>query len=213
MYSLMPEERQPLSLGRLLWRPLLPVLALYTSMVLWYGYALTGAGGWAVRGSELFVLLPTLALAGVLLSWPGLFWSRTLEATRRLQLRAACVVVLFVPFFWLAGTLRQLAFARAAARAEPLIAAIERYVRENGAPPRSIVQLVPAMLPRLPAGLPPLELVTTGDLRGNPWALVAETPIGFLNWDRFLFLPWQNYPPHGLGGWLERIGRWAYVHE
>lgn len=213
MYDVPPEERHALSLWRLLWRPLLPVAVVYTAMVVWYGWALTGTGGWAVRGSELFVLLPTLALAGVLLSWPGLFWARTREATRRLQLRAGAAVLLFVPFFWLAGTLRHMAFERAAVRAEPLVAAIERYVREHGAPPPSIVQLVPAFLPRLPAGLPPLELVTAGELCGNPWALVAETPIGLLNWDVFLYLPRQNYPTHGWGGWLERIGRWAYVHE
>ena len=51
------------------------------------------------------------------------------------------------------------------------------------------------------------------DYDGNPWVLYVFTPSGGINFDQFLYFPLQNYPSHGYGGSLERIGNWAYVHE
>lgn len=47
----------------------------------------------------------------------------------------------------------------------------------------------------------------------NPWVLYVFTPSGGINFDQFMYFPKQNYPKHGYGGWLERVGEWAYVHE
>jgi hypothetical protein len=98
-----------------------------------------------------------------------------------------------------------------------LVAAITQFEAATGHPPKDLHDLVPAFLPALPGGIPPLEIVT-GDqaeqqYHGNPWALRADVGTGLLNWDQFIYLPRQNYPRQGHGGWLQRIGAWAYVHE
>ena len=51
------------------------------------------------------------------------------------------------------------------------------------------------------------------DYHENPWVLCVFTPSGGINFDQFMYFPKQNYPETGYGGWLERIGDWAYVHE
>ena len=34
-----------------------------------------------------------------------------------------------------------------------------------------------------------------------------------LQFDCFVYWPERNYPEHMYGGWVERMGGWAYVHE
>jgi hypothetical protein len=48
---------------------------------------------------------------------------------------------------------------------------------------------------------------------GNPWVITVFTPSGGINFDQFMYFPLTNYPKTGYGGWLERVGDWAYVHE
>jgi hypothetical protein len=48
---------------------------------------------------------------------------------------------------------------------------------------------------------------------GDRWALVVFTPSGGINFDRFYYIPSRQYPEQGLGGVIERVGDWAYVHE
>lgn len=108
-------------------------------------------------------------------------------------------------------------FELAAARAGPMIKAIEEYTRYNGQPPEVLSALVPNYIDRLPPKLPPLEIVTDPkklrEYGDNPWALTALVSRGLLNWDRFIYFPDQAYPETGFGGGLERVEDWAYVHE
>jgi hypothetical protein len=48
---------------------------------------------------------------------------------------------------------------------------------------------------------------------GNDWVLMAMVSTGLLNLDQFIYYPNQRYPEYGHGGSIERMGRWAYVHE
>lgn len=34
-----------------------------------------------------------------------------------------------------------------------------------------------------------------------------------INFDVFVYWPEGNYPDSMYGGWVERIGHWAYMHE
>lgn len=119
------------------------------------------------------------------------------------------------------GSIRTDGFRRASASAAPVISAIERYEGDNGQPPSALSVLVPSYLPSLPgtgiAAYPKFEYEATPNTPqshfGNAWVLWVETPSGGINWDIFLYLPNQRYPRHGYGGDLERVGRWAYVHE
>jgi hypothetical protein len=47
----------------------------------------------------------------------------------------------------------------------------------------------------------------------NDLILMVEVPSGGINFDKFFYIPNQNYPEYGYGGWLEKIKDWAYVHE
>jgi hypothetical protein len=45
------------------------------------------------------------------------------------------------------------------------------------------------------------------------WELRVPCSNGMLNWDVFFYWPSEDYPDHAYGGSIERIGKWAYVHE
>jgi hypothetical protein len=108
-----------------------------------------------------------------------------------------------------------------ATKARPLILAIHKYEREHSTPPPNLESLVPNYLPEIPttgmAAYPVFSFHTGDDAQqeyfNNPWAVSILTPTSFLNFDELLYFPQQNYPEVGYGGWLERIGNWAYVHE
>jgi hypothetical protein len=113
-----------------------------------------------------------------------------------------------------AGTaMRMKAYELAGDRAAVLVSAIERYIEITGAPPERLEQLVPALVETIPAGLPPLEMVTDEaalkGFYGNQWALLFKAGSG-LNWDRLVYLPRQNYEQVGS---KTLLGRWAYIHE
>lgn len=48
---------------------------------------------------------------------------------------------------------------------------------------------------------------------GTPWELRVPCGRGFANWDVFVYWPSEEYPSAMYGGTVERMGRWAYVHE
>jgi hypothetical protein len=106
-------------------------------------------------------------------------------------------------------------------RAKPLVAAIHQYERDHHTPPESLRDLVPEYLPAIPTtgmgAYPEFQYLTGANCRhwylDNPWMLSVSTSIGFMNWDRILFFPRQNYPERGFSGTLERVDDWAYVHE
>lgn len=113
-----------------------------------------------------------------------------------------------------AGTaMRMKAYELAGDRAAVLVSAIEHYIETTGEAPGRLEQLVPAFVEGIPAGLPPLEIVTgeaaLKGFYGNQWALLFNAGSG-LNWDRLVYLPRQNYEQ------IESktlLGRWAYIHE
>ncbi|HXF48942.1 MAG TPA: hypothetical protein VNL73_05910 [Verrucomicrobiae bacterium] len=50
-------------------------------------------------------------------------------------------------------------------------------------------------------------------LRDSPWELRIQCSLGIMNWDVFFYWPTEHYPEEIYGGWVEKIGKWAYVHE
>jgi hypothetical protein len=130
---------------------------------------------------------------------------------------AGALSAFFIPAVRVAERVRMHSFHVVAQRADPVIAAIEKYVANAGAPPARLQELVPAYISSIPSGLPPLLEIQTGPetrkgFNGNEWILSASVSW-LLSFDRFLYFPNQQYPQKGYGGTLERIGKWAYVHE
>ncbi|MFO1458633.1 MAG: hypothetical protein U1G08_04430 [Verrucomicrobiota bacterium] len=104
-----------------------------------------------------------------------------------------------------------------AARSEPVVMAVDAYVRANHRPPARWSNLVPAFLPEEPAtGIathPRFDLIVEPSLLnrhygGNPWAIRLDIfGSGAQRWDELLFLPLQNYGD--LGSEVVPAGRWA----
>jgi hypothetical protein len=120
----------------------------------------------------------------------------------------------------LANDLRMRGFARLAERSAPLVSAIERYERDEGSPPRALSDLVPLFIEKVPGtgvrAYPTYDYAVGEEARsayGDRWALSVFTPNAGINFDHLYYVPSQNYPEYGLGGVIERVGDWAYVHE
>jgi hypothetical protein len=109
-------------------------------------------------------------------------------------------------------------FKKLAIRSKPLVTAINDYEIKYGSPPPGLQSLVPEFLPEVPQTGTDRDssynYIKSSEFRyeDNPWML--EVSAGSLfGFDRFLYLPNQNYPEYGWGGKLEKIEDWAYVHE
>lgn len=127
-------------------------------------------------------------------------------------------VSIALPLVRLSGPVRMYGFQRLAIRSQPLIKAIEQFIADEGHPPGTLQELVPKYFSKIPkTGMPayPNYNYSTEASRwdGNPWVLYINCTSGGINLDRFIYFPKQNYPDKGYGGSLERVGKWAYVHE
>ena len=198
--------------------PLLCAVGLLAPFVLVHAFCLTGLGGWMIAGVEFLLIIPVLASAVLFIISLLILAFRPQSSGALSGLTAAILcVILLVPAVALAHQLRQWGFHLAAERAEPLVQAIHRFERTNHHPPPEWSALIPSHLPALPSGVPPLKLITGAEAErnyyGNSWALVADVGTGVLNWDRFIYLPKQNYPEQGPSGSYQRIRDWAYYHE
>lgn len=111
--------------------------------------------------------------------------------------------------------------AEFAKRSQPLIAAIKDFEQDQGRPPESLAELVPAYLAEVPGtGMltyPEYEYQHGKAARNryadNPWVLIVNTPSAILNWDQMFYFPRQNYADVPFRAGLERVGDWAYNHE
>lgn len=133
---------------------------------------------------------------------------------------ALCFFTLLIISLFISEKIRTHAFERLAERSESLINSIRAFEIDNDRPPFSLDELIPEYLIEVPStgimAYPEYQYhrsEKTSALDGNPWILRISTPSGGINFDSFVYYPNQNYPETGYGGWLERIGDWAYVHE
>jgi hypothetical protein len=136
-----------------------------------------------------------------------------------LTLTVVCVAM-FVVGDRIGWRIRRRAFEQLAGRSTSLVAAIVAYGGKNGVPPSDLDDLLPEFLPSVPStqmnAYPTYKYLAGNAAKewgGNPWVLYVDCGMGGLNFDRFVYLPLQNYPANGYGGSLERVGAWAYVHE
>ncbi len=129
---------------------------------------------------------------------------------------------LFASFFGANGgwSERRHGLIAASQRTQPLIAAIEKYRADNGQPPDELTDLVPQYIAVIPSTgmtaypnwryLGPTNRPRGGDY--HSYELGVPTPFG-LNFDVFYYWPEENYPASSSNGRIERIGKWAYLHE
>jgi hypothetical protein len=179
-------------------------------------------------GSQLFVslemplvlLMLFAGLVGLLIFPWWLFSARLRPFGVRLGVISLLLIAAGIGGTILGAKIRSQAFSDLAARSAPLVTAIRAYEAKEGSPPADLQTLVPDYLPAVPGtglgGYPEYHYHVGPDAArydGNPWVLVVPSTSGGINFDEFLYFPRQNYPAHGHGGWLEKIGSWAYLHE
>lgn len=179
-------------------------------------------------GTSFFLQMQLAWLLASLLSIaliPVLVFCLCIQRTRQRALHYLLPAILLIPScvigIWIGDQVRMSRMHAFAQRSSGLVAAIDQYTRNHGIPPASLESLLPDYLPSIPStgmmAYPRYEYHVGPDaseeLNGNPWALTVFTPSGGINFDSMLYLPQGNYPETGYGGYLERIGDWAYVHE
>lgn len=194
---------------------------LLCSYTIGFGYlSVSGYGDWGVPGQELVIWLCLLGIAIMAVALCGLFISKVRCASMAVFLGSGMLVTLSLISLKSADTIRLQGFERLAREAAPLVAAIHAYHQEFGVPPETL-DLLQVDYPNghiIKGGdLPDFEYIPGGmaidRYHGNPWVLILKTPTGPLRWDQFIYYPLQNYPPLAHGGWVEKVGEWAYVHE
>ena len=183
--------------------------------------ALAPSGNRSVLDAAFLFLLPFMVALLSLFVSPVLL---LLGPTRVFALRLLTLAVVSIAAEFIGSRLgesiRMNAFHDLARRGGPLVKAIHSYETRNGQPPGDLRALVPEFFPTVPltrmGAYPAYEYHVGSDAArydGNQWVLVVNAPKAGLNWDSFIYFPLQNYPTQGYGGVLERVGKWAYIHE
>jgi len=182
--------------------------------------SVSGSGSWGLPSQELVVWLCLFGMVIMAVSLFGLFFNKVRCASMAVFIGAGLMVTLSVISLKSADRIRSHGFERLSLEAAPLVAAIHAYNSEFGYPPESLKDVhvnYPSDHAIKGGELPDFKYLpgdqATSRYHGNPWVLMLETPTGPLRWDRFLYYPLQNYPSLGHGGWIEKVGEWAYVHE
>lgn len=169
-------------------------------------------------------LLAAIPVAIYFLISGAVKWRDREQSTRRLS-RAIpyfCIGVLTWIVLWAGLRIRHAAFERASETGNEVVRAIDRYQRIEGAYPDNLERLVPKYLAQIPGtgllGYPDFYYCKRGDpavrTDGNAeYELGIRCGSGGINFDVFFYWPGQAYPDFVYGGGVERIGKWAYVHE
>lgn len=166
-----------------------------------------------------------IALLAAVLAVPVLsvvvFFKRTRPHSSFFLILAILYIPCCITGIYFGREVRMVRMAEFVKRSQPLIESIKQYDLDHAVPPETLADLVPDYLPEVPhtgmMAYPKYEYFSGDKAKewyaGNPWVISVDTPSGGFNWDVILYFPKQNYPKHGYGGRLERVGNWAYVHE
>lgn len=164
----------------------------------------------------IFLLFAGLALPYYL---PYLLFSRERRAwAARQSLLCIALVAGVLAGYRGSMSVRRARFAAATVRALPLIEAIEAHHKATGSLPEKLESLIPSRISELPStgmvAYPTFSYRTSdGDDPFKTYELAIHCTSGGINFDVFVYWPEQGYPGWMYGGWVERIGNWAYVHE
>ena len=172
-------------------------------------------------GVVIYGFLFLAAVPAIPLSLIALFYKRLRGDALLVLVLSLVYIPLCIAGIYFGREVRMARMADFAERSQPLIEAIQKYERNQGAPPATLDDLIPDYLSEIPhtgmMAYPEYEYYSGKKslerYDGNPWVVTVDTPSGGPNWDEMLYFPKQNYPKAGYGGDLERVGDWAYVHE
>lgn len=189
----------------------------------WSAWSAVSASGDAYW-SWLYPVYQVLILAAAFMVY--LQVSRALEEQNKRRallwmMPVFCCMLSCVAGLYVSRGVRMQGIAAFAERSQTLIAAIEKYEREQGEPPEALSELVPDYLPAIPrTGMEayPQYLYFSGDAvrkryAGNDWVLRVLTPTLVVNLDEMFYFPRQNYAEWDWAPDVEPVGTWVYHHE
>ena len=158
------------------------------------------------------VSFPPLTVFVFLFAVPASLWY---ALTRKWSKSAACLcfIGLWLPALWWGDSLRHRAFVRASQVGDQIVQGLAQYRDDTGALPEQLDHLCPDYLNELPyTGLIAYPHFTYTK-KPSDYELRIDCPSGGINFDTFIYWPSETYPDHIGGNRVERIGKWAYVHE
>jgi hypothetical protein len=144
------------------------------------------------------------------------------ELVRRISMALSCLcfIGLSILAFKSANSLRHQAFVQASRVGDRVVQAIARYRNDKSEYPDRLDRLIPGYLEEIPytgmIAYPDfLYLKDTNDIQTKPgsYELRIDCTSGGINFDRFIYWPSETYPDRIQGNRVERIDKWAYVHE
>ena len=137
-----------------------------------------------------------------------------------MALSCLCFIGLWILAVGSANSLRHRAFVRASQVGDRLVQAIVQYRDHKGEYPDHLDRLVPGYLEEIPytgmIAYPEFSYrKNRNDIQTNPgsFELRIDCTSGGINFDRFIYWPSETYPDRIQDNGVERIGKWAYVHE
>lgn len=187
-------------------------LLLYLPLLLTMSFGpITGLGPWKASIEAGFILPIIFMIVGAVGGVLSLLFKKHRSKGVETLLSVLFLAVLFIPMAMTSSELRSFGFFLTAKRAEPLVSAVKKYRENTGELPETFDDLIPAYIPKMPYGLPHLEIAKNFD---GSWAMTAGVGTGFLNWDAFIYKYDQSYNEKSCaGGCCELMGGWAYLHE
>ncbi len=171
---------------------------------------LLGIGFW---GASLDLNLIFALFIGALIFFSSivfLFFKKYRKSASQYLVAIIITLMLFIPAIIVTGKVRSQAFYLAGLRAEKIIVAVENFQKDNNVSPKTLHDLIPKYLDRMPYGVPSLEY-SVDKQYPLKWSLSADVSTGALNWDVFMYISDKDYS--GFGGGIEMLGDWAYYHE
>jgi hypothetical protein len=167
-------------------------------------------------------LLYFLPVVGSILYLPFLILMSFSRRTREEAFTGILACIIILSFFLLQrkiGTvIREQAFFQFTQRSEEIILSIEKYYTDKKRYPLTLEHLVPVYLFEVPktkmGAYPEYHYLVDEEARnsfaGNPYAIVVQTPTGFMSFDRLIYLPKQNYSEALKKHSFTKIGKWVY---
>jgi hypothetical protein len=144
------------------------------------------------------------------------------ELARRTSMALSCLsfIGLWILAMGSANSIRHRSFVRASRVGDRLVQALVRYRNDYGEYPDSLNRLIPGYLEEIPytgmIAYPEFSYrKDRNDFQTNPgsYELRIDCTSGGINFDRFIYWPSETYPDRLQGNGVERIHKWAYVHE
>lgn len=209
-----------------LWAVLLPAITfLSQNMCVWPAPRfLGGVALMLLWGSAytVFFFLAALPASVYFVATSLIYRNKDGELVRRISMALSCLcfIGLYLLAIRSANSLRHRTFVQASRVGDRLVQALAQYRDDKGEYPDSLDRIIPGYLEEIPyTGMIAYPgffyRKDRNDIQTNPgsYELRIDCTSGAINFDRFIYWPSETYPDRIQDNRVERLYKWAYVHE